>query len=66
MYETCCLLVIQTYANIWYAHVKEQRRFDIEVKGQGHTELMMYATHRTMVIHSRAKQSMTMSKDKKA
>ena len=26
----------------------------------------MYATHRTMMIHSRAKQSMTMSKDKKA
>ena len=51
MYTTSCLMVIHPYAKIWYAYVKEQRHFarlkfmvkinfDIEVKGQGHTEFM--------------------------
>ena len=44
-------MVIHPYAKIWYAYVKEQKHitrlksmgkynFDIEVKGQGHTEFM--------------------------
>ena len=43
-------------SNSWW-----KDNFDIEVKGQGHKDV----THCTMVIHSRAKQSMTMLKDKK-
>ena len=44
-------MVLHPYAKIWYAYVKEQDilpdsnswgkyNFDIEVKGQGHTEFM--------------------------
>ena len=64
-------MVIHPYAKIWYAYVKEQRHFfqtqiHGKVKGQGHTEFMNVCDTLTMVIHSCAEQSLTMSKDKKA
>ena len=58
-------MVMVPYAKSWYAYVKQWRNFDIEVKGQGQSS-WMYATHCTMVIQSRAKQSMTLSKEIKA
>ena len=78
MYTTWCLMVIHPYAKIWYAYFKEQRHFArlklmVKIYNFSLRSIVkvrksprMYATHRTMVIHSLAKQSITMSKDKKA
>ena len=80
MYTTCylsCYVVIQPYAKIWYDYVRERRRsfqtqihgeninFDIEVKGQGHTEVINVRYTLYHGNHSRAKHSMNMSKEKK-
>ena len=67
-------------AKIWYAYifVDVQRQFcQTQIHGENITLILrskvkviqrlgMYATHRTMVIHSHAKHIMTMSKNKKA
>ena len=64
-------MVIHPYAKIWYAYVKEQSQIHgeniiliLSSKVKIKQSSWMYATHRTMMKHSRAKQSMTMSKDK--
>ena len=70
-------MVIHPYAKNWNAYVKEQGHVTTQIHGENIILILsskvqviqssrMYATHRTMVIHSRAKQSMPMSKDKKA
>ena len=67
-------------AKIWYAYifVEVQRQFcQTQIHGENITLILrskvkviqrlgMYATHRTMVIHSHAKHIMTMSKNKKS
>ena len=80
MYTTRCLMVIHTYAKIWICICQRAKTSgQTQIYGENiililRSKLMvkviqiswMYATHCTMVIHSCAKQSMTMSKDKKA
>jgi hypothetical protein len=42
----------------------KKQLFDIEVKGQGPTKVIMYATHRLMVMHPHTKYHWPISKDK--
>ena len=76
MYKTCSLMVIHPCANIWYAYVKEQRhlasnpwwKYNLILRSNVKViqSACMYVTHRSMVTYLRPKQSMIMSKDKKA
>ena len=77
MYTTCLMVYTPICQNLVWLWQREKTSCQTQIPDKNMILLLrskvkviqsswMYATHRTMVIHSRAKQNMTMSKDKKS